>query len=82
MNIVFMFTLQASEKENIALREKLTNIKIELSEATKNIMHTTGEIVTLQVTKEEQTGASYAFLKICGGGGGVVESNSSLFVYL
>ncbi|XP_034245100.1 centrosomal protein of 290 kDa-like isoform X2 [Thrips palmi] len=46
--------VEASEKENIVLREKLTNIKIELSEATKSIMHTTGEIVTLQITKEEQ----------------------------
>ncbi|KAE8749543.1 hypothetical protein FOCC_FOCC003808 [Frankliniella occidentalis] len=45
--------IETSEKENIVLREKLTNVKIELAEATKNIMHITGDIVTLQITKEE-----------------------------
>ncbi|KAK3922678.1 Centrosomal protein of 290 kDa [Frankliniella fusca] len=45
--------IEMSEKENIVLREKLTSVKIELAEATKNIMHITGDIVTLQITKEE-----------------------------
>ncbi|KAJ1521521.1 hypothetical protein ONE63_003184 [Megalurothrips usitatus] len=47
--------VEASEKENISLKEKLTSVKIELAEATKNIIHTTGELVALQITKEEQT---------------------------
>lgn len=48
--------LQAIEKENVMLRQKLSDLRDELSEATKHITEMTGELRGLKHTCQEQQG--------------------------
>jgi len=48
--------LQTVEKENVILREKMSVMKTELTEATEHITQITGQLANLQISIKESQG--------------------------